>query len=84
MELTIKCPKCSWKPDGESNWTCENCEYEWDVFKTAARCPRCSHQNEKTQCVVWKGGCDEISMHLEWYEGIDAGLKEVRIEKGKI
>ncbi|MGB0177198.1 MAG: hypothetical protein ACPF9D_08525, partial [Owenweeksia sp.] len=71
MELKVQCPECGWKPDGEPYWSCRSCSYEWDMFSTGARCPRCDFEHQYTECIGWAGGCDETSLHLDWYEGLD-------------
>lgn len=31
----------------------------------------CRHQHKDTQCPGTGGGCDKLSPHLDWYEGLD-------------
>lgn len=81
MDLNIKCPACNWPPDGGTHWECENCYYEFDMFEAAGKCPRCDYQHKYTQCVSWAGGCEEISLHLDWYNDIDKKLLEINIYK---
>ena len=79
MELKVCCPQCGWLPDGEAYWTCRSCSYDWDVFSTGGRCPRCDFEHQFTECIGWAGGCDEMSPHLDWYQGLDEGLEEINI-----
>lgn len=81
MELQVKCPKCNWEPKDEAVWTCISCGYDWNLFTTAARCPRCQEQNDDVYCIEWLGGCGEVSPHLDWYEGLDSGLVEINVKK---
>jgi len=74
-DVRIACPKCDWEPDGGKYWRC-TCGTVWDTFETAARCPNCGKQWEETQCIGWRGGCDELSQHIDWYHGLDEWLKE--------
>lgn len=74
-EVKIQCPKCSWEPDGQPYWQCD-CGHSWDTFETAARCPACGKQHELTQCIRPAGGCDKLSPHLDWYNGLDKWVKE--------
>ena len=69
--IRIRCPKCSWEPDGLPHWRC-SCGYRWDTFSTGGRCPSCHKVWEETQCVPpIIGGCLQLSPHLDWYEGLD-------------
>ncbi len=74
-EFKIACPKCNWEPDGGEYWGC-TCGHVWDTFKTAAQCPVCKKQYRYTQCIGWRGGCDQSSLHIEWYRNLDDILKE--------
>ncbi len=74
-ELEIACPKCEWKPDGGEYWQCL-CGHTWDTFKTAAKCPRCKKQWHYTQCIAWRGGCNQQSPHIDWYRNLDELLEE--------
>jgi hypothetical protein len=67
--IEIRCPKCSWKPDGGEYWRC-NCQHVWNTFDTGGRCPKCKHQHEETQCPDHVGGCSKLSPHLDWYHGL--------------
>ena len=60
----IRCPHCSWRPDGAAYWACA-CGHVWDVFATQARCPACKLRQEMTFCP----DCCVASPHLHWYEG---------------
>ncbi|MEQ8707203.1 MAG: hypothetical protein RIC19_24940 [Phaeodactylibacter sp.] len=73
--VEILCPKCDWKPDGKAWWVC-TCGHRWNTFETAARCPSCKKQWEKTQCPTPAGGCGTESPHLDWYRGLDDWLVE--------
>ncbi len=73
--VEILCPKCDWKPDGKAWWAC-TCGHSWNTFETAARCPACKKQWEHTQCPIEPGGCGEMSLHLDWYRGLDDWLIE--------
>jgi DNA-directed RNA polymerase subunit RPC12/RpoP len=77
----VQCPNCGWQPDGEKHWLCRSCEMEFDMFADAGRCPRCNHSHEYTECIEYAGGCQSISPHLDWYKGLDQGLREINIEK---
>ncbi len=74
--MKIRCPKCSWQPDGGKYWHC-HCGHTWNVFETIGRCPACHFQHENTQCVPHAGGCDKHSPHLDWYEGLDKIIEEL-------
>jgi len=85
-DLHICCPNCRWEPDGQPYWQC-TCGCQWDTFSTAARCPECGKVWEETQCIEHAGGCDKISPHLDWYEGLDdivQKLKEEMKERWKV
>ncbi|RYU96715.1 hypothetical protein [Emticicia agri] len=73
--MKIRCPKCSWEPDGGKYWQC-HCGHIWNTFETIGRCPSCHYQHEYTQCVPHAGGCDKKSPHLDWYEGLDKIVEE--------
>ncbi len=75
------CPHCHWPPDGKAHWICESCQMDFNMFEDAGRCPRCYHTHDETQCISYAGGCGEISPHLDWYLGLDQGLKEINIFK---
>lgn len=74
--MKICCPKCSWEPDGRPYWACSDCGTAWDTFSTAARCPGCGRQYKYTQCIGFAGGCDQSSLHLDWYKDLDDLLVE--------
>ncbi len=74
-EVQIACPKCEWKPDGGEYWQC-TCGHVWDTFKTAAKCPQCKKQWNYTQCIAWRGGCNQQSPHIDWYRNLDEILEE--------
>lgn len=73
-DVKIECPKCAWAPDGGAYWQC-SCGHTWNTFETAARCPACSRQWEYTQCILHRGGCNQMSLHLDWYKGLDKWLE---------
>lgn len=78
--ITIRCPKCNWQPDGLPHWQC-TCGTVWDSFETAARCPGCGKVWEDTQCVSPQyGGCTQWSPHLDWYEGLDEAVAQLKEE----
>jgi DNA-directed RNA polymerase subunit RPC12/RpoP len=81
LETPIACPHCTWQPDGEAHWLCHACGLEFNMFEDAGRCPRCYHVHTKTACVEYAGGCNQIAPHLDWYKGLDQGLKEINILK---
>ena len=59
----IRCPRCGWRPDKNSRWSCL-CGCVWNTFDTAGKCPQCDHQWTDTQCL----SCHEMSPHEAWYE----------------
>ena len=76
-ELEILCPKCDWKPDAGSRWTC-TCGHEWNVFETYGRCPRCTKIWKETKChEPHEGGCSEWSPHIDWYRNLDDIMRKV-------
>lgn len=75
------CPHCHWPPDGKDHWICQGCELEFNMFEDAGRCPRCYHVHEYTHCVPYAGGCENTAPHLDWYKGMDEGLKAINILK---
>ncbi len=74
-EVKIECPKCGWEPDGGAYWQC-TCGHVWDTFTTAARCPKCNFQHERTSCIPWRGGCTAFEPHIDWYKGLDEWVRE--------
>ena len=74
--MKICCPKCDWQPDGHAYWQC-HCGTIWNTFETAGRCPSCHFQHESTACVPFAGGCNAVSPHLDWYEGLDGIIEEL-------
>lgn len=79
-DTKIACPKCEWEPDGGAYWGCSGCGHIWDTFKTTGVCPECQHRHKHTQCIGYAGGCNESSLHVNWYREIDRNLQE-EIEK---
>jgi hypothetical protein len=75
--IKIRCPKCSWEPDGKPYWQC-GCGNQFDAFITAGTCPECKKDWEFTQCVDFAGGCNHVSPHLDWYGNLDRMMEEVR------
>ena len=73
--VRIRCPKCSWEPDGRPYWMCE-CGCEWDTFSYGGRCPSCKKVWEYTQCI----DCYKWSPHLDWYENLDDIVQEIKEE----
>jgi hypothetical protein len=74
--MRIACPKCQWSPDGLDYWQCQ-CGHTWNTFETAGRCPKCHYEHEYTACVPFAGGCEAISPHLDWYDGLDKIIEEL-------
>jgi hypothetical protein len=60
--LSIRCPKCQWRPGEQSVWSCK-CRHRWNTFSTGGRCPECNFQWTVTSC----HRCGELSPHSEWY-----------------
>jgi hypothetical protein len=83
-KINLCCPSCGWKPDGRPHWKC-NCGTVFNTFDTNGECPTCKKQWEYTQCVEDAGGCSNISIHEEWYQGLDKVVdelfEELHIEK---
>jgi DNA-directed RNA polymerase subunit RPC12/RpoP len=79
--MKIKCPSCSYVPDGSADWNCQACGAEFDMFEKAGACTQCGFQHTKTSCILWRDGCNTISEHLDWYSGIDQKLEELGITK---
>lgn len=75
-DIRIECPKCGWQPDGGAYWQCSSCGHVWDTFATAARCPECGCQHERTSCIPYRGGCTAYEPHIDWYKGLDDWLLE--------
>ena len=61
-KITIKCPRCKWKPAKRSQWQC-SCEKVWNTFDTVGECPACKKKWKETQCP----SCNEWSAHDDWY-----------------
>lgn len=78
-DFKICCPKCKWEPDGKEYWQC-TCETSFDTFATGARCRGCGKVWEKTQCILHAGGCAAWSPHLDWYEGLDDIVENLKAE----
>ena len=74
-DVRIRCPKCSWEPDGFPYWQC-HCGCVWDTFSTGGICPECKHRHQDTQCIEPAGGCTTMSPHIDWYEGMDRLVDE--------
>lgn len=80
-DITIRCPKCGWQPDGGAYWVC-NCNHVWNTFDTQGVCPACHYRWRETQCPGpgYPGGCGVTSLHDDWYV-IPVDLeKELKIE----
>jgi hypothetical protein len=83
-DILVRCPKCKWEPDGKPYWRC-SCGTVWDTFSTAGRCPGCHKIWKETQCVSPAiGGCLGWSAHLDWYDGLDEIINQLKkeIEEG--
>jgi len=79
-DISIRCPKCKWKPDGLPYWAC-SCGHNWDTFSTAGRCPSCGKIWKNTRCVQPEfGGCLAWSPHLDWYDGLDEIIEKLKEE----
>ncbi len=78
--IRIRCPKCNWEPDGGPYWMCSTCGCRWNTFATAARCPDCGRIYKDTKCIIRRGGCEAWSPHLDWYEGLDGVLENLKEE----
>jgi DNA-directed RNA polymerase subunit RPC12/RpoP len=81
--VDIACPHCGWKPDGEEYWQCDGCGQPFSMFGDAGRCPSCYHVHEHTQCIDHAGGCGSVAPHLDWYIGLDEGLREINVERDR-
>ena len=75
-EIKIRCPECGWRPDGKPHWHC-SCGHSWNTFETAGRCPSCGREHHLTQCVRKAGGCQTLSRHEDWYEGLGHIMDEI-------
>lgn len=75
-DTKIACPKCDWEPDGGEYWQCSSCYHSWDTFMTGAVCPACKRQYKETQCIGYRGGCNQMSPHIDWYRELPQRLKE--------
>jgi hypothetical protein len=70
--MYIACPKCDWRHDGLTHWTC-TCGHEWDTFATHGVCPNCGKVWTMTRCVgAGYGGCSQWSDHEDWYHDEEA------------
>ena len=73
--MRIACPHCDWEPDGGKHWYCA-CGALYNAFETAARCPKCTQQYERVQCMPPdRGGCHRESPYLDWYRGLQDTLE---------
>jgi len=63
-KIKIRCPKCDWKPDGESRWICIECGFHFHTFETDRICPKCGKYYPVTQCL----GCKQFSDYGDWFE----------------
>lgn len=68
----VRCPRCSWEPDGEPHWTC-TCGNPWDILRYHGRCPACNAREELVVCP----DCVVASPILHWYEDASAALDEL-------
>jgi len=78
-DIRIRCPKCDWEPDGKPYWQC-TCGHVWDTFSTGGRCPSCAKVWEDTDCISHAGGCGKTSPHLDWYEGLEDIVAQLKAE----
>ena len=78
-DIKIRCPKCHWEPDGKPYWKC-SCGHVWDTFSTGGRCPSCTKVWEETECIPNAGGCNKTSPHLDWYDGLDEIIAQLKAE----
>lgn len=67
----IRCPKCYWEPDDTCIWMCDVCKTRWNTFATSAECPGCGKVFIETACLPRKGGCGQMSLHVDWYETVE-------------
>ena len=68
--VEIFCPKCKWRPNPASRWTCKPaCGNSWNTFETGGICPACGHAWAETQCLK----CHQFSPHQEWYHETTGG-----------
>ena len=74
--IKIACPKCDWEPDASDRWQC-SCGHVWNTFETGGTCPKCKKQWKDTQCIGWRGGCNQWSPHIDWYRGLDEAIAEL-------
>lgn len=81
MKVPAQCPHCGWQPDGEEHWVCDSCQNYFDMFADAGRCPRCYHVHEHSPCIDHAGGCGRTAPHLDWYPGLDEGLRKINVER---
>jgi hypothetical protein len=75
-QLEIYCPRCHWKPNGRTHWTC-SCGCVWNTFETAAVCSQCQRRWRNTDCPDNAGGCGRRSAHINWYHGLDELITEM-------
>jgi hypothetical protein len=75
--MEIRCPKCSWEPDGFPHWQCD-CGYVWNTFDTAGHCPCCGRIWKYTMCPGpgFPGGCGLWSLHIDWYHNLDEAIRK--------
>ena len=75
-EAQIWCPKCRWRPNGDSRWYCTprmgGCGHVWNTFLTGGLCPKCGCEWEITACLA----CRQFSLHKEWYHYPDDDAAE--------
>ncbi len=74
-DIRIHCPKCDWEPAEHSRWGC-TCGHSWNTFDTGGRCPNCKKVWEDTQCL----SCKQWSPHLDWYDGLEAIIQQLKKE----
>ena len=76
QSLRVRCPKCSWVPDGKAHWTCV-CGQAWAVFPEMGRCPACKARHETVVCPE----CITDLPLLHWYEDAQSALDELLAEE---
>lgn len=62
-ESKIRCPKCRWRPEKRSRWSCL-CGHSWNTFDTHGVCPSCAIVWRETACP----SCHQWSPHEDWYD----------------
>ena len=64
VEAGVRCPTCSWIPDGDAHWQCHVCEGEmFNTFAHGGQCPHCDEVFEETVCPA----CDHLAPYDWWW-----------------